>query len=174
MKKEVNSPKRFNIPHVYYVPDNRASKCMTMQNLCLSQGLWTACPYSSFCPRQSYACSFLTLSSHTRSSMSLPEAFALPKSLYVPLPSFLCFTVLSTSEITLFSDDLFILPVFFNADSPLKQCLAPSCCSIIVKLGDKSQPVAERPKERESPLLSALPGSLTHPSPPQSSSSSAQ
>lgn len=81
MKKEVNSPKRFNIPHVYYVPDNRASKCMTMQNLCLSQGLWTACPYSSFCPRQSYACSFLTLSSHTRSSISLPLSFPLSLSL---------------------------------------------------------------------------------------------
>lgn len=67
--------------------------------------------------------------------MSLLKASPLPKALYVPLPSFLCFTVPSTSEITLFSDDLFTLPVFFIADSPLKQCLASSWCSIIVKHG---------------------------------------
>lgn len=118
---------------------------------------------------------------------AFPKAPPPPKALYTPLFSLLPLHVRSTSETVLFSDNLFTSPdFFFQLLMPpcLEHCLAQSWCSIIDKkkgkrlvrggvwtweAGGTSQPVY-----LENPPLSALPGTLTRPSPPQSSFSSIQ
>lgn len=136
-----------------------------------AQGLWTASRPAPSAPHHPAADSSLTFSSQLE-YLLLREAF--PAASPSPKPS------TSHSPVYFGSPSyphlkLSCSLMTFSLLTPhcLEPCLAPSWCAVIVKSGwKKVSQATKKPKGRGA--LSALPSSLTHPSPPQSFSSSAQ